>query len=222
MTRRTITHLEKTLNIWAIILIAWSLYRAKFGTSFPLWFDELAIKPIVFIAPILYFIKKIEKKTFFKNVGFEKKNLSKEIGLGLLTGIIFIAVLIFSFLSKESFQNFNIFKTLSFISFLYFLVISFATSFSEEILSRGFILTRILERYKNIYLSSFFAAILYFIIHIPILFTDSSLTGALLLKVGVTDLVLGFLLSLVFILRKNIIAPIVIHAFYNLFLYFLI
>jgi membrane protease YdiL (CAAX protease family) len=222
MARRAISHLEKTLNIWAIILIIWSLYRAKFGTSLPLWFDELLAKPIIFLLPVFYFIKKVEKKDFFKSTGFVRQDLLKETLLGLLIGFVFICILFLGFISRGFFQNLNVIKSLSLIPFLYFLIVSFATSFSEEILSRGFILTRICERFNNIYLSSFFAAILYFFIHIPILFTDKLLTGDLLLRVSTIDFVLGFILSLIFLVRKNIIIPIFIHAFYNLLLSLLV
>ena len=222
MTKDKISHIEKALNIWAIVLIVWSFYRVKFGTTLPIWFDEFIAKPIIFLGPVFYFIKKVEEKSFFKSLGFVKKNFLKESSIGLLISVIFFSVFVFVFYSKGFFKNFNFVNAFSIIPILYLLITSFATSFSEEILSRGFILFRLNDHFKNIFTSSFCASILYFFIHIPILFTDKSLTGDLLIKVATVEFLLGFILSLIFLLRKNIIIPIFIHAFYNFCLWLLI
>lgn len=206
------SHIEKSLNIWAIILIIWSIYRAKFGTSLPVWFDEFIAKPIVFIIPILWFIKKVEKGSFFSSLGFSKKNILREIFIGLLIGLIFFSILYFGYSSRSGNQQFS----------LNIILLAFATSISEEILSRGFILKRLYDASKNIYSSSLFASILFFFIHIPILFTSESISGFLLLRLMTIDIFLSFALSIIFILRKNIIVPIFIHAFYAFSLWLLI
>ncbi len=206
------SHIEKSLNIWAIILIIWSIYRAKFGTSLPIWFDEFIAKPIVFIIPIFWFIKKVEKANFFSSLGFSKKNILKEIFIGLLIGLIFFFILYYGYSSRSGNQQFN----------LNIILLAFATSISEEILSRGFILKRLYDASKNIYSSSLFASILFFFIHIPILFTSESISGFLLLRLMTIDIFLSFALSIIFILRKNIIVPIFIHAFYAFSLWLLI
>ncbi|MEX1052644.1 MAG: CPBP family glutamic-type intramembrane protease, partial [Patescibacteria group bacterium] len=157
------SHVEKSLNIWAIVLIIWSIYRAKFGTSLPLWFDEFIAKPLVFILPVYLFIKYIEKTAFLKSINFIKKNILKEIFIGLIIGITFLFMLYFGYSSKEGVQvtNFvNIFAKPWYL--IYIILISFATSISEEVLSRGFILKRLYETSKNIYTSSIFASILFF------------------------------------------------------------
>ena len=217
-----ITHIEKSLNVWAIVLIIWSIYRAKFGTSLPLWFDEFIAKPIVFIVPIYWFIKKVEKTSFFKSLGFTKKNILKELLIGLIIGLVFFSILYYGYSSKSIVQQFD-FKGLSNVRYLiYILFLSLATSISEEILSRGFILKRLHDASKNIYSSSLFASILFFFIHIPILFTSESISGFLLLRLMTIDIFLSFAISIIFLLRKNIIVPIFIHAFYALSLWLLI
>ena len=54
------TPTQKALNLWAVVLIVWAIYRAKF--KLPEWFDEFVAKPIVFVLPVYYYIQKIEKK----------------------------------------------------------------------------------------------------------------------------------------------------------------
>ena len=56
-----VTATQRALNLWAVILIIWSVYRAKF--RLPEWLDEFIAKPLVFILPVYYYIRKIEKKT---------------------------------------------------------------------------------------------------------------------------------------------------------------
>lgn len=207
-----ITHVEKSLNVWAIVLIIWSIYRAKFGTTLPLWFDEFIAKPIVFIVPVYWFIKKVEKESFFKSLGFTKKNILKELLIGFLIGLILFSILFYGFSSKNGLTNLTI----------NIILLSLATSLSEEILTRGFILKRLYEASKNIYSASFFTSILYFFLHIPILFTSESISGFLLLRLMTIDIFLSFAISIIFLLRKNIIVPIFIHAFYALSLWLLI
>jgi membrane protease YdiL (CAAX protease family) len=91
-----------------------------------------------------------------------------------------------------------------------------ATGISEEILSRGFVLKRLYEDSKNILTSSFFASILFFFLHVPILFTNIKLTGNLLLFFMVTDIILSLFNSFVFLIRKSLFLPIFIHALYNI------
>jgi len=221
MTKHKISHIEKVLNVWAIVLIIWSFYRVKFGTGLPVWFDEFIAKPVIFLSPVLYFVKRVEKKNLFESLGYIKKNLVKESVYGLLVSVILFIVLFFIFYLKGFLQNLNFLNSITTMSVLYFLIISFATSFSEETLSRGFVLTRLHVRFQNIYLASFFGSILYFFIHIPILFTNKLLAGNTLIGITSIEFILGFILSLVFLLRKNIIIPIFIHTFYNLALWLL-
>jgi|SRR3989344_5276305 len=209
------SHVEKSLNIWAIVLIIWSIYRAKFGTSLPLWFDEFIAKPIVFIAPIYLFIKHVEKAKFFKSLGFFKKNIIKELLIGLAVGLILFLILYFGYYTRGGIQLSDFANNFTNSGYLtYIILLSIATSISEEILSRGFILKRLYDASKNIYTSSLFASILFFFIHIPILFTSESITGLLLIRLMTIDILLSFIISVIFLTRKNIIIPILIHAIY--------
>jgi membrane protease YdiL (CAAX protease family) len=77
-------------------------------------------------------------------------------------------------------------------------------------------LKRLYEESKNPVTSVFTSSILFFLIHIPILFTMPHLNGNLLMLFMATDLILSISNSFLFLSRKNIILPILIHAFYNL------
>ncbi len=207
------SYTEKILNVWAISLILWSIYRANFKTDLGLEFDEFFAKPLIFIIPAYIFIKKIEKVNFFKAIALSTKNFLRELLIGTTIGIIFFVAVIWVNAGKFDIANNKIF---------YFLAIAAAAAISEEILSRGFVLKRLYEQSKNIYSSSFLASLLFFFLHVPILFTSSSINGLLLLQVMLSDLVLSLSLSFLFLLRGNLIAPILVHAFYTLGLLILI
>ncbi|MCX6730815.1 MAG: hypothetical protein NTZ55_03130, partial [Candidatus Roizmanbacteria bacterium] len=91
MTKSDVGPTQKMLNIWAVVLILWSFYRATFKMALPIWFDEFIAKPAVFLLPIYWFIVKVEKKPFLKGLGFPKTNKIMDIVFGLGIGCFFIA-----------------------------------------------------------------------------------------------------------------------------------
>lgn len=203
--------LQRVLNIWAIVLIIWSIYRTKL--ALPEWFDELIAKPLVFVLPVYYSILRYEQKPFFQQIWLKKKTALTDVYTGLLVGFIFLLAAFFSNyirLGDLSFLD-NIFNK----NLLTATVLILFTATSEEILSRGFILKRLYEESSNMYSSSFIASTLFLVLHIPILFTIPNLSGSMLLLFLGTDFVLSMVNSFVFLDRKSLLAPILIHALYN-------
>lgn len=203
---------QRALNLWAIILIIWSVYRANL--KLPEWFDEFIAKPFVFIFPVYYYIVNIEKGKFFEGLWIKPKKILTDILYGLGIGSIFFitAVLANSIKFKKLFfinTSFDI-QTVLMIG-----LIALATGISEEILSRGFILKRLYEESKNKFTASFFASILFFFLHVPMLFTNVKITGNLLLLFMATDLILSLVNSYLFLERKSLVLPILVHALYN-------
>ncbi len=204
------------LNTWAIVVIIWSIYRAYFKTDLPIWFDEFIAKPIVFLIPVYYFIQKHEKVSFQKAVDFYV-NKKQDILFGIFGGLIIFSFGIAAYFIKSGrlFPNIN-------PAFLLLSAVALASSISEEILSRGFVLKRLYADSKNAFTSVFFASFLFFMIHIPILFTNPAMRGNILLQVMVTDFLLSFGVSYAYLQRKNVVVPIIIHTFYNLGIYLLL
>ncbi len=208
-----VSPLQKSLNVWAIILIIWAIYRAKF--RLPEWFDEFIAKPIVFILPVFYYIRKVEKKDFFSSIYLKLKMPLQDVVLTIAIGAMFvISAVIANFFKYKGLVFFR--HSFTFENLVMMVLIALATGISEEILSRGFVLKRLYDESKNMYTSTFFASILFFFLHVPILFTNLKISGNLLLMFLATDLILSFLNSVIFIERKNLLVPILIHTFYNL------
>lgn len=214
MIKEKISLTQKALNLWGGILIVWALYRTYF--FMPVWFDEFIAKPIVFVLPVFYFLKKVDKKPILSSLffHFQPKIILKDLFNSLVIGSVFLlsAVLAFYFKNQKFVlvSNFPGFDQLFFI-----LLTSLVTGFSEEVLSRGFILKKLYDESKNIFTSTLFASFLFFFLHIPILFSNPKITGSLLLIFMTTDMLLSIINGLIFLERKSLLGPIFIHAFYN-------
>ena len=213
--KKTVSTIQRVLNVWAIILIIWSIYRTKF--RLPEWFDEFIAKPIVFILPVFWYIKKYENKNFFDAIWFDFKKIFADLYLGISIGLIFaISAFLSNLIRSDGISLGNPIFSIGISKLSLFFITALATGISEEILSRGFILKRLYEDSQNVFVASFNASILFFILHIPILFTNAKLSGGLLMIFMVTDLILSLANSFIFLQRKSLFLPILIHAFYNL------
>lgn len=216
--KQPVSPTQKMLNVWAIILIIWALYRAYF--KLPDWFDEFIAKPVVFILPVFYYITRVEKKDFFRGIDFHVRTLGKDLLYGLVVGLFFIGTAVFAnYVKTKNLFVLGPFSVYPAVTVAYLMILSLATGVSEEILSRGFVLKRLYEDSKNIYTSSFFTSVLFFFLHVPILFT-SGITGNTLVLFMFTDLILSLANSFIFLQRRSIVVPILIHALYNFSLLF--
>ncbi|OGK56890.1 hypothetical protein A3J15_00635 [Candidatus Roizmanbacteria bacterium RIFCSPLOWO2_02_FULL_38_10] len=213
--KQNVSPIQRVLNVWAIILIIWSIYRTKF--RLPEWFDEFIAKPMVFIFPVFWYVKRYENKNFFDAIWFDFKKIFADLYLGISIGLIFaISAFLSNFIRGDGASVGQTILALGLTKLSLFFLIALATGISEEILSRGFILKRLYEDSQNMFVASFNASILFFILHIPILFSNAKLSGGLLMMFMVTDLILSLANSFIYLQRKSLFLPILIHAFYNL------
>lgn len=212
--KKGISSTQKALNLWAVILIAWSIYRTYF--KLPEWFDEFLAKPLVFVLPVLIYIRSVEKKDIFSGLLISKdykvfiKEFFISVGVGLILMLTALISIYLRFKKISFIGHFPTFNTFGII-----LLTALATGITEEILSRGFVLKRLYEESKNAYSASFFASILFFFLHVPILFANNRISGNMLLMFMTTDLLLSMVNGLIMIQRKSLTVPILIHTFYN-------
>lgn len=213
--REKISPTQRALNLWGVILIVWALYRTYF--KMPEWFDEFIAKPLVFVLPVYFYIKNVDKKSFFEtlHLHLKPKIIFNDLLNSLVIGGVFLLTAILGFYLREK----KIILLSNFPGFYNFFIISItalATGITEEILSRGFVLKKLYEESKNIYTSTFFASVLFFFLHVPILFANPRINGQMLLMFMTTDLLLSLINGLIFLENKSLTAPILIHAFYNI------
>ena len=74
--------------VWFIILLVWSFYRANF--FLPEWADELLVKPVIFVLPVIYIVLKRERQSL-STLGLPAKGFDfmKDIYIGVFIGVLF-------------------------------------------------------------------------------------------------------------------------------------
>ncbi len=204
--------LQKSLTLFGVILIIWSFYRKEL--HLPVWFDEFIAKPMIFIGPIFWYITSQEKTNFLKGIWFKSKNLRIDLLISVGIGLLLIATIVTAkYLKTGSISGLSV---MSATGIIFLSILTLTTAFSEEIISRGFVVKRLYEDSKNIYTSTFGGAGIFLVLHIPSIMTNASLSGSTLLIVIAMDIFLGLINSFIFLDRRSLIPPILIHAFYNL------
>jgi membrane protease YdiL (CAAX protease family) len=206
------TSLESVYHLWGWVLLAWSLYRYFF--KLPEWIDEFIAKPLVFVLPVVWYVIKKEKRTL-ESLGFTGKNFFNSVYIGLGFGMVFAIEGIAAHALKYGKLEVN--PIAAFQEYGFFLIIvSLATAVCEEVLSRGFIFNRIWEKTKNLPYAALIGSLLFILLHVPILVTTTKLTGMTLILFFVTDFVLAYANSMLFATTGSLVAPILVHIFWNM------
>ena len=203
---------EPIYQMWGWILLVWSLYR--YFTHFPEWTDEFIFKPLVFVLPVLWYVIKREKRKL-DSVGLTGRNFFNSLYIGIGFGLVFAIEGIVAHVFKYGKLDVN--PIAAFGQYGFFLIIvSLATAFSEELLARGFVFSRLYEKTKNLPYSSTVASILFVLLHVPILVTTNHLQGVTLILFFVTDFVLAFANNMLYATTGSLVAPILVHLFWNM------
>lgn len=212
-TRAKTTTLESVYRLWAWILLVWSLYRYFF--KLPEWLDEFVFKPFIFVVPVLWYVRAIEKRAL-SSLGLTSKNLFKSIYVGLGFGLLFGLEGLVSNAIKYGRLQFNPIAAVTQYGLGLILALSVATAFSEELLNRGFLFNRIHEKTKNLTYAVLVSTLLFMLLHVPILVTSLKLQGMTLVIYLATDFVIGLANSLLLFNTGSLITPILVHIFWNM------
>lgn len=212
MDRIRARSLSKAFTIWGFILLVWAFYRVYF--RFPEWIDDLLIKPIVFLGLPFYYVVFKEKRTL-ATVGLLKKNVIRDLYIGLGFGMLFAVEGIVANVIKYGQLAVNSETSMVGASLFLLVFLSLAAAFSEEVLVRGFLYTRLKEGYKSEFKAMIVSSAMYFMLLVPAVFTISHLTGVPLLIFIYSNIVLSFANTMIFNETKTITIPIFIHAFWN-------
>lgn len=211
-TASPVSSITPVIRLWAWILLAWLLYR--YFMHLPEWADEFIFKPLVFVGPVIWYVRKIEKQRL-ATLGLTTRNFFTSVYIGLGFGVIFAIEGLITHAVK--YGKFDVTPIGAFQQYGFFLIIlSVATAFSEELLSRGFVFNRILEKTKNLPWAAILSSFMFMALHVPILLTSNKLTGMTLILFFVTDLVLALANSILFYNTGSLVAPILVHLFWNM------
>lgn len=215
MKKRTAT-LKPSWNVyqvWGLILLVWTLYR--YYIRFPEWADEFIFKPLIFVVPVAWYVTNYEKRPL-ESLGLTLKNFFKSIYVGLGFGLLFAIEGLFVNYFKYGKISINPIEAYQQYGIVLLLILSLATSYSEELLSRGFVFGRILEERKSVGLAAIISTLMFMAIHIPILVLSLKFTGTTLVIFFVTDFLLGLVNAFLYYNTGSLITPILVHLFWNM------
>lgn len=204
--------LEKIKNVVylaSFLLVVWGFYRLIF--KLPEEVEELFIKPIIWLLPVFYFLRK--EKAGFSSLGFTFRNFFPAVYLSFGLGFLFLLeALLINYLKYGSF---NFAAYIGDKPFLASLGLSFATAFSEEVAFRGYLFNRVLSISKNEIFSNLSTSFVWALIHVPVVVFvwKLELTAALLFLVLTTLFGIGS--AFVFARTKNIFSSILLHVFWE-------
>ena len=205
--------LERTYTIWGIVLILWSLYRVY--VHLPEWFDELVAKPFVFLGPMLFYVVTQERRSL-ATLGLIAGRFVRDIYLGLGFGLLFAVEGIAANSLKYGRLSLAPSIPIGGGVLLVEVILSLATAFSEELLVRGFLFTRLKENYQSEGKALLISSIMYFMLLVPVVFTVLKLNGDPLLLFVITNLVISLTNTMIFNETKTLTVPILIHTFWNM------
>jgi membrane protease YdiL (CAAX protease family) len=202
--------LRAVFSYFSFLLLIWGLYRFLF--KLPEAVEELFLKPIIWLGPLIWLVKRMEKKPL-ASLGLSSQALIRNIIIGLGLGIIFS--LEGALVNIIKYGQLNLFQVpYSGWGLAAAFLTSVATAFSEELAFRGFIFNRLWGVSKKEWQTNLVTSFLFLLIYLPITIL---IFRYQLLQVLVYSLVV-FLYSLgagfIFARTKTIIAPLLMHVFW--------
>jgi len=200
----------KNVTIYVTYLvIVWAFYRFLF--QLPEEVEELFVKPIVWLLPLFYFIKK--EGLGLTSLGITLKNLFPAIYFGIGLGAIFVMEGVLTNFLK--YGGFHFAANLGNLPFATSLGLSFATAFSEEIAFRGYVFGRLAGVMKSEWGANIVSTTLWTLIHVPIAFFVWKLS----LSAGILYLILTAIFgagsAFVFARTKNVFGSVLLHVLWE-------
>ncbi len=207
------TSVEPIWQVWGWVLIFWSLYRYFF--RLPEAIDELVVKPLVFLGPVVWFVLRVEKRSLL-TLGFTLANFFRNLYMGLGFGFLFaLEGLAVNWLKYGQLQI-NPIAAFEQYGILVLLGLSLATAVVEETLARGFLFTRLWERRKSLVYAVAISTLMFTLLHLPILVTSLKFQGTTLILFFVTKVMIGVANALLFYASGSLMAPVLVHIFWNM------
>jgi membrane protease YdiL (CAAX protease family) len=201
--------LKNSALLAAYLLIVWGFYRFLF--KFPEEIEELLIKPVIWLLPVLYFVRKEQKG--LASLGITLNNLFPSIYLSLFLGILFAV--------EGVFVNFIKYKGVDFganigqIPFWGALGISMATAISEEVAFRGFLFNRVWHAIGSEWRANILTSMVWAIVHVPVavFWWELNLGATLGFLILTTIFAIGS--AFVFARTRNVFSSILLHVLWE-------
>lgn len=203
---------KHVFSLFSFIFVVWAAYR-YFPEILPTWAEELILKPIIWLIPTFWVVKKVERRPL-SSLGFSSANLFPSLYWGIGLGMVFaLEGLMANILKYEGLQISP--AQYSPLPFLGAIFLSFATALSEETVFRGYIFNRLSLIWKNGWLANFVASFLFMVIHLPVGVFVLGYTPIVMLVYLFLVFVFGIGSGFVFARTGNIVSSILLHVFWS-------
>lgn len=206
---KKITALKNSIIVFSYLLVVWGFYRNLF--QYPEYIEELLIKPVIWLLPVFYLLKK--EGLGPKSLGVTINNLFPAIYSALLLGVVFTLEGLLVNYFKYDQINFSANVGENFL--LFSLLISSVTAITEELTFRGYIFNRFWHGIGKEWTANFIVTVMWVLVHVPIAVFRWEMgidqMAVYLLLTGLFSLGSGFL----FARTRNIASSIVLHVMWE-------
>lgn len=200
----------KNVTIYtAYLLVFWGCYRFLF--KFPEEIEELFIKPVFWLLPLFWFLKKEKKGP--TSLGISFKGLFPAVYISLGLGALFVAESIL--INYLKYKGFDFAANIGDKAFFASLGISLATAISEEIAFRGYIFNRIWKALNQEWVANLITSFLWMLIHVPITIFILKLGFGASLSYLILTTIFGVGSAFVYAKTGNVISSILLHILWE-------
>lgn len=217
-----VSSLKSVISLYIFIFIVWGFYRFLF--KLPEVVEELVLKPIVWLVPLAWVLKKggvAAPAEALQSVGWGGKNLFKSIYLAIGLGILFAVegVVVNSIKYGGSFNFLQI--SLNEGMLMGALGISLITAISEETVFRGFIFSRVWQTLRQSsgpwgeWKANLVTSMGWSLVHLPVtIFVFQYNFSQILIFLFLTFL-FGVASAFVFARTGNVLSSVLLHVFWE-------
>lgn len=198
--------------VYVVIFILWGLYRLLL--RFPIVIEELFFKPIIFLPPALSMLEKEKQEGIgiAEDFGFRKSRLMFAIYFGVTLGITYFLVISMAGLVIFGWKVMT-FADLTQTKLTSILLVAAATAVWEQLIFSGFMLLRFQRALNDEWKSASLTALLFSLLHFPVMWLDPRNSIPLLAIQLMLFFLVGFGNSVLMLRTRNVVAPILSHAF---------
>lgn len=201
--------LKNSTILFAYLFVVWGFYRLL--GQLPEEIEELVLKPIIWLVPVFYFVRR--EKAKLASIGLTFKNFFPAIYFSLFLGLIFVGEAVLVNWLKYGGIRFT--AEIGDKALMYSLVISSVTAISEEITFRGYIFTRLTMALKSELLGNLLTTAGWTLIHLPITLFIWKFDALTLVTYLFLTTLFGFGSAFIFARTKNITSSILLHLLWE-------
>lgn len=202
---------KKTFIAFLLVTLIWTIYR--YTLKLPVWVEETFIKGLVFSIPLI--LIPLKTSHILPALGITRQNFFKSVYLGITVGIILGFSGQIGNLIRHGYFNFNSYGLTS-ATIGNFIILAIITAFWEQLLFTGYFLARLKNTINNETYRVLIVGMGFTLIHLPALIFIQHLGLSAILFSSFLLLSLGVSCAILRLRLNNLIAPIMIHAFWGI------